>query len=306
MSQTTPTKRLALATIVAGTLAAGLTAVGIWLLIDTQTLNSSTSPETLKFRNLSTTFRPQRRITLTIDKITILDATPKNTVEFPSSLRFTVNFSRISKSSNVETSSRTISAEGVRDSILHVKQSLPIAAVDDLEERPLFYSVGSGEALGINVYAMSELRGSDTRCPHEEEQQHYFDANNGFGLGAHTLSQRCDHDGFNIKYRVDYTIREWNPQLTIREVWLGSSHNSGICYQAANQGSTPSWYYRVEVHLNAANGVQPIVSSPPLYPLDAGQEVAGCLGLPQLEQHDLNSLRVELKQLYNNDAGKGG
>lgn len=306
MSQTTPTKRLALATIVSGTLAAGLTAVGIWLLIDSQTLDSSTSPETLKFRNLSTTFRPHRQITLTIDRITILDDTSKNAAELRPSLRFTVNFSKISKSGNVETSSRTIPAEGARDSVLQVKQNLPIASIDNLEERPLFYSVGSGDALTTDVYAVSERWGSDTRCPPEEGSQHHFDAHNRFGLGAHTLSQRCDHEGFNIEYRVDYTIREWNPQLTIREVWLGTSHNSGICYQAANQGSTASWYYRVEVHLSSASGAQPIVSSPPLFPLDAGQEVAGCLGLPQLEQHDLNLLRVELKQLYHNNADTGG
>ncbi len=306
MSQTTPTKRLALATIVSGTLAAGLTAVGIWLLIDSQTLDSSTSPETLKFRNLSTTFRPHHRIILTIDRITIFDDTSKNAAELHPSLRFTVNFSRISKSGNVETSSRTIPAEGMQDSVLQVKQNLPIASIDNLEERPLFYSVGSGDALTTDVYAVSERWGSDTRCPPEEGSQHYFDANNRFGLGAHTLSQRCDHDGLDVEYRVDYTIREWNPQLTIREVWLGSSHNSGICYQAANQGSTASWYYRVEVHLSSASGAQPIVSSPPLFPLAAGQEVAGCLGLPRLQQHALDSLRVELKQLYNNDADRGG
>jgi hypothetical protein len=304
MSQATQTKRSALTVIGAGLLASTLITAGLWILSDTQVFISNTNPATLRFRNLNTAWEPHRQLTLSIHQITILDETPTNSNDSDAALSFRFNFSRFSGNGRVETSSRIITAASREGAVITVHQNLPTASFTNMDERALFYAVDSDEALGVDVHLMSEQWNSGTRCPAEEGSQHYFKASDRFGLGAHTLSHRCNHSGFSVEYSVDYTIQEWDPQLTIREVWLGSSHNSGICYQAVNEGSTPSWYYKINVHVDSAESAQPIVSSPPLYPLKAGQEVAGCLGLPQLEGHARDSLRVELKQLYDGAAGK--
>lgn len=303
MSQAIQTKHLALAVIGAGLLASTLITVGLWMLSDTQAFISNANPEELRFRNLSKEWRQHRQLTLTIHKITISKDNPANLNGFYSELSFRFNFSRYSGNGQVDTASRVINAGYAYDTIIEVNQNLPTAAFANLDERALFYAVESDEALGVDVHLMSEHWSSNKRCPAEEGSQVYFKASERFGLGAHTLSHRCNHHGFSVKYSVDYTIQEWDPQLTIREVWLGSSYNSGICYQAVNEGSTPSWYYKVNVHVGSAGSAQPIISSPPLYPLKAGQEIAGCLGLPQLEAHARDSLRVELKQLYDSTAG---
>ncbi len=301
-SQVIQSIRTVLAVSGTGLLAATVVTVGLWLLSDTLGFVSPTNTEPLRFRNLGTAWKPHRRMMLTIHQITIQDEYLQRVNELTSALNFKFNFSRFSGNARVETSSRIITAGYPKRRVIAINQKLPIAAYSKLDERALFFTVGSDEALGVDIYAMSEHWSSGARCPDEEGAQHYFNASNRFGLGTHTLRHQCSINGLPIEYSVDYTIQEWDPRLTIHEVWLGAGGNSGICYQAANQGSTSSWYYQIDVYASSADTTQPIVSSPPLYPLEAGQEIAGCLGLPRLETHVRDSLRVELKQLYDSEA----
>lgn len=294
MSKAAKSKRFALSG--AGMLALVLIVAGLWLVGDSPTTVPSIDPERLRFRTIAPRLEQHKRLMLVIHRVTIAQDSAAQMTGFGPALHLRFDFRRYSANGEVHTSSHTVSADERMGPMMEV--NLPTAALADLEPRALFYAVDSKVALGVDVHAANEHWDSGNTCPGTAARQHYFTAAERWGVGTHQLHHRCKIDGRTIEYAVDYTIQEWKPRLAIREVWLGAGSNSGLCYQAINQGTAPSWYYRVNVHLDALSNERPIVSSPPLHPLQAGQVIAGCVALPRLEQHQRDALRVELEPLY--------